>query len=141
MAQDSMLVAGGQEEVNILYRNEASGGLVVHSNGFGVTFKRGWHLTGYKKHLLDIELVSMRHPKQYKQANIFYADAKPFFYGKLNFAYFLRGGYGRQNVLYSKGERSGVEALAGTQKGRAGRCGGRRLPRADCFRESFGGED
>ena len=53
MAQDSMLVAGGQEEVNILYRNEASGGLVVHSNGFGVTFKRGWHLTGYKKHLLD----------------------------------------------------------------------------------------
>ena len=109
LAQDSTLVPGGQEETNILYRNEASGGLVVHSNGFGVTFKRGWHLTGYKKHLLDIELVSMRHPKQYKQANIFYADAKPFFYGKLNFAYFLRGGYGRQNVLYSKGERSGVE--------------------------------
>ena len=31
--------------------------------------------------------------------------------------------------------------LAETQKGRAGRCGGRRLPRADCFRELFGSED
>lgn len=108
-AQDTVRVAAAAEEVNILYRNEAAGGITVHSNGFGVNFKRGWHLTGYKKQMLDIEFVSMRHPKQYKQANIFYADAKPFFFGKLNFAYFLRTGYGRQNVIYSKGERSGVE--------------------------------
>ena len=107
-AQDTTRVTAAVEETSILYRNEASGGIIAHSNGFGITFKRGWHLTGYKKHILDIEFVSMRHPKQYKQATG-NSDSKPFFYGKLNFAYFLRGGYGRQNVLYSKGEKSGVE--------------------------------
>jgi hypothetical protein len=107
LAQDTSHVAS--EEVSILYRNEAEGGINIHSNGFGITFKRGWHLTGYRKHILDIDFVSMRDPKQYKLANQFYPDSKPFFFGKLNFAYILRGGYGRQNIIFGKGERSGVE--------------------------------
>ncbi|MEO8210738.1 MAG: hypothetical protein ABI840_09250, partial [bacterium] len=45
--QDSVRVAN--DDVTILYRNEAAGGLHLHSNGFGITFKRGWHMTGYKK--------------------------------------------------------------------------------------------
>ncbi len=106
-AQDTSRV--NTEEVNILYRNEAEGGFLVHSNGIGITFKRGWHLTGYKKQMLDIDFVSLRDPKQYKLANPNYQDSKPYFFGKLNFAYILRGGYGRQNVIFGKGERSGVE--------------------------------
>jgi hypothetical protein len=106
-AQDSSRTSA--EEVNILYRNEAAGGLVLHSNGFGITFKRGWHLTGNKKQMLDIDFVSLRDPKQYKLANPNFPDAKPYFFGKLNFAYILRGGYGRQNIIFGKGERSGVE--------------------------------
>jgi hypothetical protein len=109
-SQDSTKAASvSNDEVNILYRNEAEGGLNVHGSGFGLTFKRGWHMTGYKKQMLDIEFVSLRHPKQIKRANPYYQDSKPFFFGKLNFAYLLRGGYGRQNILFSKGERSGVE--------------------------------
>ena len=38
-----------EEGVQILFRNEAEGGLTLHSNGFGISFKRGWHKTGYKK--------------------------------------------------------------------------------------------
>jgi hypothetical protein len=107
IAQDSTSV--GNDDTNILFRNEAEGGLVLHSNGFGITFKRGWHLTGYKKRMLDIDFVSLRDPKQYKLPNPFYPDSKPYYFGKLNFAYILRGGMGRQNVIFSKGERSGVE--------------------------------
>lgn len=106
-AQDSLRAVG--DGTNILFRNEASGGLTIHSNGFGISFKRGWHMTGYKKQMLDMDLVSLRHPKQYKQANPYYQDARPFFYGKQNFVYLLRAGYGRQNILFSKAERSGVE--------------------------------
>ncbi len=106
-AQDSARIAN--DDVTILYRNEAEGGINLHSNGFGLTFKRGWHLTGYKKQMLDIDFVSLRDPKQYKLANRFYPDSKPYFFGKLNFAYILRGGYGRQNILFGKAERSGVE--------------------------------
>ena len=65
-AQDSARIAN--DDVTILYRNEAEGGINVHSNGFGITFKRGWHLTGYKKQMLDIDFVSLRDPKQYKLA-------------------------------------------------------------------------
>lgn len=106
-AQDSLRTS--QEDVNILFRNEAEGGLNIHSSGFGITFRRGWHVTGYKKKMLDLDFVSVRHPKQYKQPNLYYPDSRPFFYGKLNFVYLLRGGIGRQNVLFSKAERSGVE--------------------------------
>jgi hypothetical protein len=106
-AQDSLRASG--EETNILFRNEAAGGVLVHSNGFGITFKRGWHMTGYKKLMLDIDFVSLRDPKQYKLSNPDYPDSKPYFFGKLNYAYILRGGVGRQNVIFSKGERSGVE--------------------------------
>lgn len=98
-----------KEDIPVLYRKEAEGGITVHSNGFGLNFKKGWHKTGYKKEMLDIEFVSMRHPKQYKLANPYFDNSKPFFYGKLNFAYMLRAGYGRQNIIFSKGERSGVE--------------------------------
>lgn len=104
-AQDSTRIAN--DDITILFRNEAEGGINIHSNGFGLTFKRGWHLTGYKKQMLDIDFVSLRDPKQYKLSN--YPDSKSFFYGKLNFAYILRGGYGIQNIIFGKAERSGVE--------------------------------
>jgi hypothetical protein len=107
VAQDSTRIEN--DDVTILFRNEAEGGIIVHSNGFGLTFKRGWHLTGYKKQMLDIDFVSLRDPKQYKLANPNYPDSKPFFFGKLNFAYILRTGYGRQHIIFGKGERSGVE--------------------------------
>ena len=106
-SQDSSRV--DNDDVTILFRNEAEGGLTLHSNGFGLTFKRGWHLTGNQKKMLDIEFVSLRDPKQYKAANPYYPDSKPYYFGKLNFAYILRGGFGRQNIIFSKGERSGVE--------------------------------
>ncbi|MFM7216847.1 MAG: hypothetical protein ACKO1U_02375 [Bacteroidota bacterium] len=98
-----------EEETNILFRNEASGGIQLHSNGLGIQFRRGWHATGYKKTMLEFEFVSMRHPKQFKQANPYYPDSRPFFFGKLDFMYCLRSGIGRQQVLFSKAERSGVE--------------------------------
>ncbi len=106
-AQDTSRTAN--DDVTILYRNEAEGGIILHSNGLGLTFKRGWHQTGYKKKMLDIDFVSLRDPKQYKLANPYYPDSKPYFFGKLNFAYILRTGFGKQNIIFGKGERSGVE--------------------------------
>jgi hypothetical protein len=96
-------------DVTILYKNEATGGALLHSNGLGINFRRGWHKTGYKKRMLDIDFVSLRDPKQKKEENPYFADSKPYYYGKLNFAYILRTGYGMQNVLFGKGEKSGVE--------------------------------
>lgn len=75
---------------------------MLHSNGLGIAYRQGKHVTGFKKRMLEFDFVSMRHPKQYKQPNPYYPDSRPFYYGKLNFVYFLRGGYGMQRVLFPK---------------------------------------
>jgi hypothetical protein len=112
-AQDSAKVAapvqlGDDNDAIILYRHEASGGLTVHSNGWGVTFKSGKHVTGFRKRILDFEIISMSHPKEYRVTNA-YDGAKSFIYGKLNSVFIVRGGWGYQNIIFGKAERSGVE--------------------------------
>ena len=113
LSQDSATMAApasvsADDDAIILYRHEASGGLTVHSNGWGVTFKTGKHITGFRKRILDFEIVSMSHPKEYRTPSS-YDGAKSFIYGKLNSVLIVRSGWGYQNVLASKGERSGVE--------------------------------
>jgi len=115
-AQDSTKVSKpvsleGDEDGTILYRREACGGLTVHSGGWGVTFKSGKHITGFRKRILDFEFISMNHPKENRSTNP-YEGAKSFIYGKLNDVFLLRAGWGYQNVIFGKGDRSGVEVRA-----------------------------
>src|SRR5437868_6124329 len=86
-AQDSTKVvrtasAEGDEDITVLYRREASGGITVHSNGWGLTFKSGKHVTGFKKRILDFEFLTVKHPKEYSSPSL-YDGAKSFIYGKL----------------------------------------------------------
>jgi len=114
LGQDSAKVVppappqGGDDDATILYRYEASGGVTIHSNGWGVTFKSGKHITGFRKRILDFEFISMKHPKEYRITNP-YDGAKSFIYGKLNDVFIARAGWGYQNIVFSKGERNGVE--------------------------------
>lgn len=107
MAVKTVLL-GADNDATILYRHEASGGLVLHSNGWGVTFKSGKHVTGFRKRILDFDFVSMKHPKEYRITNP-YEGAKSFIYGKLNNVFLVRAGWGYQDVLFGKAEQSGVE--------------------------------
>jgi hypothetical protein len=93
--------------LNILLRNEASFGLVIHTEGSGLFFRRGKHVTGTRKRVMEGELVSMHHPKEIKVSRS--DNSKGFYFGKLNMLYFLRGGVGFQQVLFRKGEGRGAE--------------------------------
>ena len=106
-AQDSAAVAN---DVTILYRKENSFGVTAHSGGFGVLYRHARHVTVWRKRVIECEFVSMRHPKQTKVVNDqTTGDAKPFFFGKINYVYVLRLGYGMQKVIFGKAEKSGVE--------------------------------
>jgi hypothetical protein len=106
-AQDSASVAN---DITILYRKESSGGVTIHSNGLGIIFRHGTHATVKRKRMFEAEFVSLRHPKQYKITNEGVAgEARPFFFGKLNFVYIPRIGFGRQQVIFGKAQTSGVE--------------------------------
>ncbi|MBI2966280.1 MAG: hypothetical protein HYY40_00500 [Bacteroidetes bacterium] len=89
-------------EVQVLYRNEMAFGGFAHSNGFGIAYRRGRHLTGYKKIVYEVELANIRHPKEYKVFNPNLESSKGFIYGKLNNFYIFRPGIGFHQTVVSK---------------------------------------
>jgi hypothetical protein len=97
------------EERPVLLKNEFMGGINLHSSGFGIDLRRGYHITGYKKGVFEVELVGMKHPKEIRTVNPRFDNAKSYIYGKSNSLTILRGMYGIQNVLYSKAERAGIQ--------------------------------
>lgn len=97
------------DDTKLLYRNEMSGGVLAHTNGFGVNFRRGRHVTGTRKAVFECEFVNFRHPKEVKTVNPSFDAAKGYYYGKMNSFLILRPGVGYQNVIFSKPEKSGVE--------------------------------
>lgn len=97
------------DEVKLLYRNEATFGILAHTNGFGVNYRRGRHVTAARKRVLEIEAVNYRHPKEVKVVNPYFDHPKGYYYGKLNSLFILRPGVGFQNVIYTKPEKNGIE--------------------------------
>lgn len=94
---------------NVLYRNEMSMGVLVHSNGYGAIYRRGYHVSGIKKRIIEVEFATMRHPKSIKTANPYFENSKGFYYGKLNNFGILRAGYSIQKTMYEKADGKGVQ--------------------------------
>jgi hypothetical protein len=98
------------EDLNVLYRNEATGGIFIHSaGGFGLAYRRGKHVTGKRKRMFEIEAQNFKSPKEVKSVNSYYQNSKGYIYGKLNSILIIRGGIGYQNVLYQKSDKKSVE--------------------------------
>jgi len=98
------------EDLNVLYRNEATFGVFGHSaSGFGIAYRKGIHASAVTKRMWEIEAQNFKHPKEVKTVNPYYENAKGFVYGKLNSVLLLRGGVGMQNVIYTKSDKKSVE--------------------------------
>lgn len=108
-AQDATTLVQSGVNLNVIYRNEATFGLLAHSNGFGLNYRRAKHITGTRKRVLEFEFVNMSHPKEIKSINPYFENSKGFYYGKMNSLLIPRVGVGFQNVLYRKAERKSVE--------------------------------
>lgn len=96
------------DDVQLLYRNEQEFGGVLHSSGWGFNYRRCKHVTGYKKRVLELEMVGMRHPKEVK-LQVPDIGTKGYFYGKQYVVTVLRGMYGFHRVITGKSDRRGVE--------------------------------
>ncbi|HTA61779.1 MAG TPA: hypothetical protein VK835_04960 [Bacteroidia bacterium] len=95
------------QDVNVLFRNESTGGVYMHSRGFGAIYRRYWHVTGKLKRLIEIEGLNMKHPKEISEKSN--EGGKSYKYGKLNGLLFLRAGFGFQRKLYERAERKSIE--------------------------------
>ena len=102
----------GQSEPSIdnkiLFRKEQTGSIMVHSGGFGIGYHNGKSVTFLRKFMWEIEVLSIKHPKEYKVSS-YYQNSKNFIFGKLNSFYTIRGGVGQQHVLNRKPYWGGVE--------------------------------
>ena len=97
-------------EPNILYRHEKSWFGALYTDGWGIGYRQGKSLTGFKKRMFEVELqLNRKDPKEVKSLNIFFNNAKRFVYGKLNYFSILRGGMGTQKVINDKPYWGGVQ--------------------------------
>ena len=55
-----------EESLQVRVSKEVWLGAVIHSNGFGLNLDVAKFKTYKKKNLLHVELVNMKHPKEYK---------------------------------------------------------------------------
>jgi hypothetical protein len=106
-SQSAQQALDAGQDVNVLFRNESTGGVYMHSRGFGAIYRRYWHVTGKLKRLIEVEGLNMRHPKEIKIKSD--EGGKSYKYGKLNGLLFLRAGFGFQRKLYERSERRSIE--------------------------------
>ena len=92
----------------ILYKHERNFGVNVHSLGWGLHARKLWNDNVKWLHFLEVDAVSMKHPKQVKTINTFFSNAKGYDYGKQNSTFFVRLGYGKQLILFDKADFGGI---------------------------------
>ncbi|MBX7095074.1 MAG: hypothetical protein K1X56_10145 [Flavobacteriales bacterium] len=97
------------EEVGLVYRKEAVGGLLLHTRGFGFHFRYGIQKTYLNKLSFGFDLVNMRSPKEIKVYNPTYDDGKGYFYGKMNGIIVFRPFIGSRRIVFQKLRDQGVE--------------------------------
>lgn len=92
-----------------VYDREFTGGILLHTRGYGVNFRYLKFKDGYKKYGFEYDLVNIRHPKEVKfPSPVYYNATRGFAYGKLNGLYALRVGYGRDKILVDKTDQGSI---------------------------------
>ena len=99
----------GVEETGIVYKHTRSGGLFIHTRGFGGSYRFGINETGYRSAQWDFAMFTMRHPKEIRSVNPFSDNAGGYIYGKLNSPIFLHTGWGKRFIVDAKGDKGGIE--------------------------------
>ncbi len=105
----AQIISTGEDSVKILLRKENCGSINLSSTGWGIGYRQGKHLTGYKKMMWEVELQNIKHPKEIKSLYPIDENSKSYIYGKLNSFFSIRTGMGIQKVLNGKPYWGGVE--------------------------------
>ena len=95
------------EQQKVFFRNEKSFAIILNSDGIGFSYRGAKRIDFRNKNLFEIELGTLKHPKEYKISNP-YTPGGNFVFGKLNSTFYLRGGIGHQHELYKKADLGGI---------------------------------
>ncbi len=98
-----------KEANQVGYKTEYYGGLNLHSNGWGGTFNYAKFATYKSYHLFNIDIVTLRHRKEVKSKGYLDEKAREYVYGKLNYFFTVRVGYGKKHIFAPKLRDKGVQ--------------------------------
>jgi hypothetical protein len=90
------------------YRTMNMYGGYVHTAGLGIYYRRGWRQTGFTNRIMNFELLTLNHPKQFKVALTQRSTQNGYFLNKINSVIMLRGSFGFQKTWFDKEVKRGV---------------------------------
>jgi len=96
-------------EERLVYMRQNSINIAIHSRGFGAGFKLGRIKSIRLVRNWEAEVVSLHSLKEIKTLNMSTINMRPFVYGKLNYVYVLRFGYGEDRRIFGKPYWGGIE--------------------------------
>jgi len=96
----------GVADANLLFKQQAVGGLSAHTEGWGFFFRRAKILNIYRKIFWEAEAVTMHDEHEYKTSDPNNPDASPYYFGKLNGMEAIRLGIGASQMLWRKNDLS-----------------------------------
>lgn len=96
-------------DANLLYKQQAVGGITAHTEGWGFFFRRAKIVNIYTKLFWEIEAVTMHDEHEYKTSNPTQPDATPYYFGKLNGMEAIRLGVGSSEMLWRKNDLNCVQ--------------------------------
>jgi len=97
---------------DIVFKREFSMGIQAHTNGLGINAHFVKIHSIFKKTIYEIELMDIKHPKEYRNQSIFSSSrnsASGYVYAKQNNFYNLNFTIGKMRMLAEKGRKSGVD--------------------------------
>ena len=101
-----------EEEGVIAYRKHFAFGAKLISDGYGISFEKGYSKSVKKTTLFQIEISERKHQKEIKQSINFLSGSSPFIYGKINYFYPIKLGVQKQFLLGNKSNKNGVSITA-----------------------------
>lgn len=96
------------EQQKVFFRNERSFAILLNSDGVGLSYREAKRIDYLNKRLLEIDIGTLKHPKEYKVTNPYTTGTGSFVFGKLNSVMFIRGGIGRQHEIFKKADLGGI---------------------------------
>jgi len=97
-----------EEEGVIAYRKHFAFGIKLISDGYGISFEKGYSKSVKRTTLFQLEISERKHQKETKQSNNSYLVSSPFIFGKVNFFYPVKLGVQKQFLLGNKSNKNGV---------------------------------
>ncbi len=77
-------------------------GVLMHTQGGGLTLRRGFYRNAFKVSWWGADLLLFKHPKEEQITNPVYEDGRPYVYGKVNALHLFRVWKGGQKIHSEK---------------------------------------